>query len=146
MTVDTTPNALRERQVRVDPPTERRRGRASEIRVLIVDDDARFRALARTVLMARGYTIVAEAADGAQARAAARRVHPDAALVDVRLPDADGLALARELTGIDPRMRILLTSTDQALGTHRALTSRPTVGFVPKDELAITDLKPWLGG
>jgi DNA-binding NarL/FixJ family response regulator len=116
-----------------------------ETRVLIVDDDARFRALARTVLTARGYAIAAEAADGTQALAAARRVHPDAALVDVGLPDTDGLVLARELTGIAHRMRILLTSTDRTLGTPAALASSTAVAFIPKDELAITDLEPWLG-
>jgi DNA-binding NarL/FixJ family response regulator len=115
-------------------------------RILIVDDDARFRALARTVLTARGYAIAAEAADGAQALAAAHRVHPDAALVDIGLPDIDGLALARQLSGIKHRMRILLTSTDPTLGTRAALASSTAVGFIPKDELAITDLKRWLGG
>ena len=69
-----------------------------QTRILIVDDDARFRALARTLLEAAGYAIVAEAADGAHALTAADRVRPDAALVDVQLPDIDGLALARHLT------------------------------------------------
>jgi DNA-binding NarL/FixJ family response regulator len=115
-------------------------------RVLIVDDNARFRALARQVLTAHGYAIAAEAADGAQALAAAHRAHPDAALVDVGLPDTDGFTLARQLTAIGHRMRILLTSTDGTLGTRTALASSTAVAFIPKDELAITDLKPWLGG
>ena len=84
-------------------------------RILIVDDDPRFRALARTLLERLGYVTAAEAADGAQALAAARRVRPDAALVDVQLPDIDGLALGRRLREMDGSLRIVLTSTDPTL-------------------------------
>ena len=114
-------------------------------RVLIVDDDARFRALARTLLEASGYTVAAEAANGQQALAAARRVHPDAALVDVQLPDTDGFALARDLADANHGLRILLTSTDPTLARPAAMAASPALAFVAKDELAITDLTPWLG-
>jgi DNA-binding NarL/FixJ family response regulator len=146
MTVDMTADTPLESQVLAIPPQQRRQAGGRETRVLIVDDDARFRGLARTVLTTHGYAIAAEAADGAQALAAAHRAHPDAALVDIGLPDIDGLTLARELTGIDPRMRILLTSTDATVVTRAALASSTALAFIPKDELAITDLKPWLGG
>ncbi len=81
-------------------------------RVLIVDDDPRFRALARALLHAAGHTVVAEAANGTQALAALRHVRPDAALLDVQLPDTDGLELARALAANDSSLRIILTSTD----------------------------------
>ena len=82
-----------------------------QTRILIVDDDARFRALARTLLEASSYVIVGEAADGAQALAAVERVSADAALIDVQLPDIDGLTLARRLHQTDGSLRIVLTST-----------------------------------
>jgi DNA-binding NarL/FixJ family response regulator len=116
------------------------------IRLLIVDDDARFRALARALLEASGYTIAAEAADGAHALAVAARVRPDAALVDVQLPGIDGLALARRLYETDRNLRIVMTSTDPALVAPDALAQSGAVGFVPKDKLAITDLALLLGG
>jgi two-component system nitrate/nitrite response regulator NarL len=116
-----------------------------QIRILIVDDDPRFRTLARTVLRRLGYLTAAEAPDGARALAAARRVRPDAALVDVQLPDIDGLALARRLRETDGSLRIVLTSTDSTLVTPAALAHSGAVAFVPKDELAITDLAPLLG-
>jgi CheY-like chemotaxis protein len=114
-------------------------------RVLIIDDDARFRALARALLEALGYAVVGEAADGQQALAAARRLRPDAVLLDVQLPDADGFALARRLADADHALRILLTSTDPTLGARASRSDRPAVPFVPKDELTATDLTPWLG-
>ena len=113
-------------------------------RFLVVDDDARFRTLARTLLEVAGYEVVAEAADGAAAVTAARRETPDAALVDVQLPDVDGLALARALAETDRCLRIILTSTDSTLVPASALAQSPAVAFVPKDKLAITDLAPWL--
>ena len=113
-------------------------------RVLVVDDDPRFRALARTLLQASGCSVVGDAADGAQAVAAADRLRPDAALVDVQLPDTDGLALARTLTDGHPGVRVVMTSTDRTLVDAAALAACGAVAFVPKDELAITDLTPWL--
>jgi DNA-binding NarL/FixJ family response regulator len=114
------------------------------VRVLIVDDSARFRALARALLEASGYAVVGEAADGEQAIAAAERTRPDAALVDVQLPDTDGYTLARRLADSERGMRIILTSSDRRLGRPADLAACGARAFVPKDELAITDLATWL--
>jgi DNA-binding NarL/FixJ family response regulator len=114
-------------------------------RVLIVDDDGRFRALARALLERLGCEVVAEAADGAEASAACHRLRPDAALLDVGLPDTNGFALARELISEAPGLRVLLTSTDPTLVTRSALTDSGALAFVAKDRLAVTDLAPWLG-
>ena len=67
--------------------------------VLVIDDDAKFRALARSMLMACGLIVVGEAEGVAAGSAAAAELKPDAALVDVMLPDGDGVALA----GSSPR-------------------------------------------
>ena len=115
-------------------------------RVLIVDDDPRFRALTRALLDRSGYAVAGEAADGVQALAAAARVRPDAALVDVQLPDTDGFTLARRLADANHGLRILLTSMDRTLATPAALAASGAVAFVPKDDLAVTDLARWLGG
>jgi CheY-like chemotaxis protein len=56
--------------------------------VLVVDDDATFRRLARLVLATHGLVVVAEAGTVAEARSTAMRVKPDGALVDVELPSA----------------------------------------------------------
>jgi len=58
--------------------------------VLIVDDHAGFRALARRLLETAGYEIVGEAHDGASALAAAARLHPNVVLLDIQLPTSTG--------------------------------------------------------
>jgi DNA-binding NarL/FixJ family response regulator len=114
-------------------------------RVLIIDDDGRFRALARTLLEGQGCEVVAEAADRAEALRASRRIRPDAALVDIGLADTNGFELARELISEAPGLRVVLTSTDPALVTRRALTDSGALAFVAKDRLAVTKLTHWLG-
>jgi DNA-binding NarL/FixJ family response regulator len=109
-------------------------------RVLIVDDDARFRALARALLERSGFTVAGEAADGEQALDAACRLRPEAALVDIQLPDTNGLTLARRLAEGDRGLRIIVTSTDPTLVAPAALADSGALAFVPKDELAVSDL------
>ena len=71
-------------------------------RVLIVDDQPLFRRVAREVLDARGYTVVGEASCAASALEAAERLGPDAVLLDVRLGDDSGYAVARALAELEP--------------------------------------------
>ena len=67
--------------------------------VLIVDDHSGFRATARELLECEGYEVVGEAADAATAIAEARRLQPDIVLLDVQLPDFDGVRASHR----DPR-------------------------------------------
>jgi DNA-binding NarL/FixJ family response regulator len=105
-----------------------------DVTVIIVDDDAGFRRVARELLEGSGITVVAEAADGRQAREVCRRHAPHGVLLDVNLPDTSGHALARELHREQPGLRILLTSTDASAGGVDGVT------FLPKIELALNDL------
>jgi CheY-like chemotaxis protein len=68
--------------------------------VLVVDDDPEFRQLAGRLLAASGLTVVGEADSVAAALAAAARLEPSAILLDVELPDGDGVTLARELAAL----------------------------------------------
>ena len=105
--------------------------------VLIVDDDASFLLLAARVLRDAGLEVVATAADAAGALAAANATRPDAALVDVGLPDREGVDLARELAGLPWRPRVVLTSTDNDAGlVLGAFDGRPMLPFIAKEELA----------
>ncbi|MBV9050326.1 MAG: response regulator, partial [Solirubrobacterales bacterium] len=60
-------------------------------KILIVEDDPSFRRLVRALLTARGYLVVGEAASAGEGLALAAAVQPDAVLLDVDLPDGDGL-------------------------------------------------------
>jgi len=110
------------------------------LRVLIVDDQPVFRRAVRALLEARGYAVVGEAGCAVTALQAAKRLEPDAVLLDVRLGDESGYEVARALTRFDPAPAILLVScTDQEEGDEhvRACGAR---GFLLKGRLAVTDL------
>jgi DNA-binding NarL/FixJ family response regulator len=103
--------------------------------VLVVDDDPIFRSLARRMLIAEGLVVVGEAESVATAMAAARELKPDAVLADIGLPDGDGIALARELTALPWRPRVVLTSSDPYAATDGDLEASGAGAFVPKDDL-----------
>jgi CheY-like chemotaxis protein len=115
--------------------------------VLIVDDDAAFRGLARRMLSASGLDVVGEAESLATARAAATSMRPDALLVDVTLPDGNGFALARELATLPWKPRIVVTSSDQGAAIEHGFRGGDgIVAFVPKEDLPSTALAELLGG
>jgi DNA-binding NarL/FixJ family response regulator len=103
--------------------------------VLVVDDDPLFRGLVRRMLLAEGLHVVGEAGSVAAALEAAHALRPNAALVDVGLPDGDGVSLARELTSLPWRMRVVLISSDPQAASERDVRDAGAGAFVPKDDL-----------
>ncbi len=114
--------------------------------VLVVDDDPAFRKMAQRLLSAYGLTVAGEAGTAAAAIAAARSLEPDAVLVDVGLPDTDGVSLARELTALPWRPRVVLTSSDADAATPDDVRSSGAEAFVPKDQLPSVALGRMLAG
>jgi CheY-like chemotaxis protein len=112
--------------------------------ILVVDDDPTFRRLARLLLANQGFVVVAEAGSVADALSTARRVKPEAALVDVELPDGDGFELAGRLSAMPWSPRIVVTSV-QSGGRYTAEARRAGAeAFVLKAELARAPLRRWL--
>jgi DNA-binding NarL/FixJ family response regulator len=109
--------------------------------VLVVDDDPAFRGLARRLLAAEGLAVVGEADGVATGLAAARRLRPDGALVDMRLGDGDGIALARDLLALPWHPRVILTSTHPDAASADDVRRCGAGGFFPKDELPDAPLK-----
>jgi DNA-binding NarL/FixJ family response regulator len=84
----------------------------SPLRVLLVDDDDLMRAGLRAVLSSDDSVAVAgEASDGREAVELAARVRPDVVLMDVRMPNLDGIAATRELLERVPSARVIVLTT-----------------------------------
>jgi DNA-binding NarL/FixJ family response regulator len=102
-------------------------------RVLIADDQDLVRTGFRMILTARGITVAGEAADGAEALAQARRLRPDVVLMDIRMPNVDGLQATRRILQHLPDCRvIMLTTFDLDRYVYDALAAGAS-GFLLKD-------------
>jgi len=108
--------------------------------VLIVDDHAPFRRMARRLLEAAGFCVVGEAGDGVSALAAAAALGPDVVLLDVLLPDMDGFAVARCLAERPCGPVVVLTSSRSEPELGRRLEQAPAAGFIAKDALSAAAL------
>ena len=104
------------------------------IRVLLVDDDALVRSGLRMMLAgAPGLEVVAEAADGREVLAAVDHHRPDVVLMDIRMPQLDGIAATRLLLAQpDPPAILMLTTFDADELVLRALQAG-AAGFLLKD-------------
>jgi CheY-like chemotaxis protein len=114
--------------------------------VVVVDDDAAFLALAERVLREMGAESVTTASDAASGVTTVEATRPDAVLVDVGLPDRDGVDLALELAALPWRPRVVLTSTDDAVGAIGSDAERSAVPFLPKQELPSSTMRRLLLG
>jgi DNA-binding NarL/FixJ family response regulator len=104
--------------------------------VLIVDDHAAFRASARALLQAEGFEVVGEAADGTQAVQAVTSLRPEIVLLDIQLPDLDGLAVAEQLAAVPDGPAVVLISSRDAAAYGPRLQATPARGFIPKSGLS----------
>jgi len=111
-----------------------------------VDDDPEFRELAGRLLAASGLMVIGEADSLVAALEAAVQLKPSAVLVDVELPDGDGVTLARELAALPWRPRVVLTSIDPDITSTGEARLAGAVAFVNKAELPNVPLGELLGG
>jgi DNA-binding NarL/FixJ family response regulator len=113
--------------------------------LLIVDDHAGFRSLARRLLASGGFEVVGEAADGHAAVTAARRLRPDVVLVDVQLPDIDGFEVTARLVDGGSGPVVVLTSTRDRADYGDRVERCGARGFIPKAELSGTAVRALMG-
>lgn len=105
-------------------------------RVLIVDDHAEFRALARAMLERGGFEVVGEAVDGAGTLTAVERTRPEVVLLDVQLPDVNGFDVARALCEGEDAPVVVMISTRDAADFGGRLERSGARGFIAKSRLS----------
>ena len=106
----------------------------ASVKVLLVDDDALVRAGLRLILSsADDIDVVGETDDGAGAVEAVREHRPDVVLMDIRMPQMDGIAATAALRRLDPAPQVIVLTTFQADEQVVAALRAGASGFLVKD-------------
>lgn len=109
-----------------------------DVRILIVDDELFFRQVLRAVLEQIGFTVVGEAADGDEALQQYKALRPHIVIMDIYMPDKNGIDATRELVAADPNARVLVASASDFDSDIQAALDAGAKGnlmkpFVPKE-------------
>lgn len=106
------------------------------IRLVLADDHVLVRQGLKTLLQSAGFVVVGEAADGREAVRLVRSENPDVAVMDISMPEFNGLNAALELTQICPRVKtVVLTQHDEQQYVSEALRCG-VKGYVLKNQAA----------
>jgi DNA-binding NarL/FixJ family response regulator len=114
---------------------------AAPVRVMVVDDSASTRTMLREALGMEGsIEVVGEAGSGREAVANAHRLRPDVVLMDVRMPDGDGVEATRTISAQLPGTKIVALTWSDDPGTVKEMLGAGAIGYVVKggtiDELS----------
>ncbi len=101
------------------------------IRIIIADDESIIRMDLREMLSNLGYLVIGEVGDGRSAVNLARELRPDLIIMDIKMPDMDGIEAAKVLTGEDIAPVLLLTAYSQQELVNRAKEAG-VVGYLVK--------------
>jgi len=103
------------------------------VRILIADDHALFRDGLRSLLRSQGHEIIAEARNGKEAIALAHTHRPDVVLMDLSMPELDGLSATRTIVAEIPDLKvIILTASDEDINLFEAIRAGAS-GYLMKD-------------
>ncbi|GAA2641922.1 response regulator transcription factor [Dactylosporangium fulvum] len=103
------------------------------IRILVADDEHLIRdAIAGLLDLEDDLEVVGHAASGDEALAAALRLHPDVALLDLQMPAPDGIEVARRLTIELPDCRVIIVTSHGRPGYLKSALAAGARGFLPK--------------
>jgi DNA-binding NarL/FixJ family response regulator len=94
------------------------------VRILIADDHALFRDGLRSLLLAQGHEVIGEAKNGREAVELARQLRPDLLLMDLQMPELDGIAATRLISTENPDMKVvILTASEEETKLFDAIKS-----------------------
>jgi len=113
------------------------------MRILIADDEALTRMGLRKILSDMGHTVVGAAADGVAALRLACESHPDLALLDIKMPGMDGLAVAQAIAERCPLPVVMLSAYSERELVERASATATVQAYLVKP-VRETDLGPVL--
>jgi AmiR/NasT family two-component response regulator len=111
------------------------------VRLLIADDEALTRMGLRTMLYEMGHTLVGTAADGVTALRLACETRPDLAILDIKMPGMDGLAVAEAIAGRCPLPVVMLTAYSERALVERAAATETVQAYLVKP-IREADLSP----
>jgi two-component system chemotaxis response regulator CheY len=94
-------------------------------KILIVDDLSFMRMIQKEILSQRGYVVVGEASNGLEAVEKYRSLRPDLVLLDITMPQMNGLEAMRKIFSIDPQARVIMCS---ALGQQNLIVEAIRAG------------------
>ena len=81
-----------------------------DVRVLIVDDEVFFRQVLRDILEKIGFTVIGEATDGSEAVEKFRTLRPHVVIMDIYMPEKNGIDATREMVALDKNAKVLIAS------------------------------------
>jgi DNA-binding NarL/FixJ family response regulator len=110
--------------------------------VLVVDDQAPFRSAARAVLRRlEGFEFAGEAASGREAIELVDRLRPALVLMDINMPEMNGIEATRRIVSAHPGIVVILCSTYEAADLPREAAASGAAAYVNKEHLAAETLR-----
>jgi DNA-binding NarL/FixJ family response regulator len=108
-------------------------GKVEAVRVLVVDDHPAFRrALSSALNMLEDIEVAGEAGGGLEACDEAERLHPDAIIMDLSMPDLDGIGAMKRIHERDPHLPVVILTAHADEGVEREALEAGASGFVAK--------------
>lgn len=100
-------------------------------KVLVVDDEENIRTLVQTMLNQEGRHVVL-AARGKEAIAVFQKERPDMTILDIDMPDIDGIAVLRQIRAIDPQAKVIVFTGGDSPGVEREARALGVTDFLQK--------------
>lgn len=107
------------------------------IRVAIAEDHPEMRIALRLLLKLSGEVeLVGEMSNGREAVDCIQSLQPDVLVMDIRMPELDGLEAARRIMSMGVKTRVILMSSNRGTSTIMRAIEAGVQGFIPKDDIA----------